>query len=248
MIDYQGEKFRLFLKRSDISVHTAAELLKVSRQAVYLFFKTSSLKRETVNKILDTFRVSESDIWGENGPRLEAKPLHLASDPNDHDNDGSRFEDLGDGTLRMRVPIIPAKAQAGYLRGFQDPEYYDDLKTLSVEVYKEHRGNYLAFEVDGDSMMTTDPSLFEYMALPGWKAVGREVQRHHWKFKLHTHKTDTWIIVHNYEGILIKNIVNHDVDAATITIHSLNPKYQDEVLQLNDIAQIFSVVKYIIDK
>lgn len=181
-------------------------------------------------------------------PRHEARPLHLASDPNDYDNDGSKFEDVGGGIIRMRVPIVPVKAYAGYLRGFQDPEFYEDLTTISIDVFKEHRGHYLTFEVEGDSMMTLDPDLFEFMALPGWKAVSREVPRHQWAYKLHTHKVDTWIIVHNTEGILIKQIVNHDVNLGTITVHSLNPKYPDETFNLNDVAQIFNVVKFIIDK
>ena len=181
-------------------------------------------------------------------PRIEAKPLHRASDPSDYDNDETKFEDLGDGIIRMRIPIVPYKSYAGYLRGYQDPEFYEGLQTLSVDVYKEYRGHYLAFEVSGDSMMTTDPDLFQFMALPGWKAVGRELPRYHWKYKLHTHQTDTWIIVHNTEGILTKNIAHHDVDNRKITIHSLNPKYPDEVLDLDDIDQIFSVVKYIVDK
>lgn len=207
------------------------------------------IKKLQTNMVFEAFFKNEEKLnRNESHPRLEATPLHLASDPHDFDYDGSRFEDLGDGTIRMRVPIIPFKAYAGYLRGFQDPEFYEDLKTISVDVYKEHKGNYIAFEVSGDSMITADPGLFEYMALPGWKAVGRELPKHHWKYKLHTHKTDTWIIVHNTEGILIKNIAQHDVEESTITIHSLNPKYADEVLQLNDVAQIFSVVKYIIDK
>jgi phage repressor protein C with HTH and peptisase S24 domain len=228
-------------------------MLGVSRNTVYQYFSSDNLSRETVTNIITTFKTNEQDAFGIKesttpNPRLEAYPLHLASDPHDYNSTGNRFEDLGDGTLRMRVPVIPYKAYAGYLRGFQDPEFYEDLKTISVDVYKEHSGHYVAFEVAGDSMMTTDPSLFEYMALPGWKAVGRDLLRHHWKYKLHTHNTDTWIIVHNDEGILIKQIINHDVEQGNITIHSLNPAYEDEVLHLNDVAQIFSVVKYIIDK
>lgn len=180
-------------------------------------------------------------------PRLEAEPLYIAADPNDYNNDGSKYEDLGNGMLRFRFPIIPIKAQAGYLRGFQDPEYYDGFKTEYLEVYKEYHGHYLAFEVKGDSMTPTDPSLFPYMALPGWIAVGREVVRTHWQYKLHTHNTDSWIIIHKTKGILIKSIVKHDVDNGIITIHSLNPEYEDEDLHLEDVAQIFAVQKYIVN-
>src|SRR5690606_16619907 len=99
----------------------------------------------------------EGEMLSDKKPRFEANPLHLASDPHDFDNDGSRFEELPDGTLRMRVPIIPQKAFAGYLVGFQDPDFYEDLETISLDVYKQHRGHYLAFEVRGDSMTTLEP-------------------------------------------------------------------------------------------
>lgn len=180
--------------------------------------------------------------------RLEAKPLHLSSDPNDYDNDGSRFEELPDGTLRMRVPIIPHKAFAGYLRGFQDAEFYEDLNTISIDVFKKHSGTYLAFEVKGDSMTTLDPSNFKESIFDGSIVVGRELSKHQWKYKLHTHNYDAWVIVHKTEGILIKKIVNHNVEAGDITIHSLNPdknEYPDQDLHLDDIEQIFNIVQIV---
>lgn len=255
MPDYQGEKFKEFLDRQKISVVSAAQQLGVNRQTVYKYFRSKNLSREVVDKIIQTFGTTEHEVFRwiklprlEVKPRLEAKPLQLASDPNDYDNDGSKFEDLGNGMLRMRVRVVPQKAWANYPRGYQDPEFYEDFQTVSFDVHKEYRGHYLAFEVKGDSMITTDPELFDQMALPGWKAVARELPRHHWKYKLHIHKTDTWIIVHRTDGILIKNIIAHDVENAKITVHSLNPKYPDDVIDLNDVSQIFNVVKYIIDK
>jgi phage repressor protein C with HTH and peptisase S24 domain len=181
-------------------------------------------------------------------PRLEAIPLHISADPSDHDNDGSRFEEQPDGTLRMRIPVVPHKAFAGYLRGFKDPDYYEDLEYISIDVFKQHRGHYLAFEVKGDSMTTLEPGLFRRSIFDGVKVVGRELQRHHWQYKLHTNNYDAWIIVHKTEGILIKQIINHDVEKGIITIHSLNPdkkQYADENLRLDDIEQIFNVVKKI---
>jgi transcriptional regulator with XRE-family HTH domain len=181
-------------------------------------------------------------------PRLEAKPISLASDPADYNNDGSRFEELPDGTIRMRVPVIPHKAFAGYLRGFQDPEFYEDLPYISVDVTKQHRGHYLAFEVKGDSMTTLEPEKFRQSIFDGVTVVGRELAKHHWRYKLHTNNYDNWVIVHKTEGILLKQILEHDIEQCTITIHSLNPDkkaYPDQTLQLDDVEQIFNVVQKI---
>ncbi|WP_161964392.1 XRE family transcriptional regulator [Mucilaginibacter endophyticus] len=185
-------------------------------------------------------------IETKSNPRLEAKVLHISADPNDYDNDGSRFEELPDGTLRMRVPVIPHKAFAGYLRGFQDPEFYDGLNYISIDVFKQHRGTYLAFEVVGDSMTSLEPEHFRKSIFDGVTVVGRELAKHHWKYKLHINNHDAWIIVHKTEGILIKQIIDHNVELCTITIHSLNPDkktYPDEVLHLDDVEQIFNVVQ-----
>lgn len=252
MSDYQGKKFEEYVRKHRISVSDLSKMLGVTRQTVYQYFGSANLSRETVSKILTTLQVSESDIWSEisekPNPRLEAIPLHLSADPNDYENDGSRFEELPDGTYRMRVPVVPHKAFAGYLRGFRDPEYYEDMDYISIDVFKQHRAHYLAFEVRGDSMTTLEPEYFRKSIFDGVKVVGRELAKHQWAYKLHTHNYDTWVIVHKTEGILIKQIINHDVDNGIITIHSLNPDketYPDEDLRLDDIEQIFNVVKKI---
>ncbi|MDP3469814.1 MAG: hypothetical protein Q8S11_15845, partial [Daejeonella sp.] len=179
-------------------------------------------------------------------PRIEAIPVHLASEPDlVYDQ---KFTDLGDGTISMRIPVIRQRAYAGYLRGYEDPEYYEDAPTMTIDVYKEHKGNYLAFEVVGDSMTTFDPKEARQSIYDGYFVVGREVQRQHWKYKLHTHYVDSWIIIHQTEGILIKKIINHDVENGIITIHSLNPDkdlYPDQDLQLEEVQQIFNIVQKI---
>lgn len=250
MSEYQGEKFEKFLRDSNISVAMAADKLGKNRQTVYKYFKSRNLSREVVNHIVTTFNKPESEIFGNIiSPRLEAKPLHLASDPNDYDNDGSRFEELPDGTLRMRVPVVPQRASAGYLLGFQDPEYYEDLNVISIDVFKQHKGHYIAFLVQGESMTTLEPENFRKSILDGWIVIGRELPRHQWKYKLHTHTYSEWVIVHKTDGILIKEIIKHDVEKGIITTHSLNPdkeQFPDRDFHLDDIEQIFNIVQKVI--
>lgn len=250
MTDYQGNSFKEYLRLKNISVVSVAETLGVNRQTVYKYFESKSLTREVVANITTKLGVTEDEIWRipakPNKPRLEAKPLSLA-DPDGEFRTGERIYELPDGQKIMEVKIVLAKGQAGYLRGFPDPEYYEDLPTLTIQVNGNHRGAYLAFEVSGDSMT---PSRIEDMAdaiLEGWYVVGRELPKHHWEYKLHTHSHAYWVIVHKTEGILIKNIKEHNVEEGTITIHSLNPAYKDEVLELKDIEQIFSGIKRIVN-
>lgn len=141
-------------------------------------------------------------------------------------------------TRRAGVPLVSQYAYAGYLGGYGDPSYVDTLPTIDFTPDREMTGNYLAFEVKGDSM--DDGSKESYVE--GEIVICREVEREFWRdSRLYYNKRD-FVIVHD-EGILIKRIVAHDVAAHTITIHSLNPMYQDREINLENVKQIFSIVE-----
>lgn len=138
----------------------------------------------------------------------------------------------------MMVPLVSQYAQAGYLSGFSDTDYMEALPRIPVMADHESKGDYVAFEVRGESMDNeTDESLKE-----GDILICRNVKREYWKYKLHINKWD-FVIVHRTEGILVKRIIDHDVENAKITLHSLNPMYSDFVLNLNDVAELFNVVQ-----
>ena len=129
-------------------------------------------------------------------------------------------------------------AQAGYLCGYEDAAYMATLPTIPFIVDHEAQGNYVAFEVKGDSMNDgTEDSYLE-----GDRLLCREIQSHLWvTSKLHIRKWD-FVIVHQ-EGILVKRIIDHNVDSHTITIHSLNDMYPDRVIDLAEVKQIFNVIE-----
>ena len=143
-----------------------------------------------------------------------------------------------DEPIILRVPLVSQYAQAGYLAGYADAAYMDSLPTIPYIVDHEALGHYVAFEVKGDSMNDgTEDSILE-----GDRLLCREIQPHLWvSSKLHFRKWD-FVIVHT-EGILVKRIIDHDVDKHSITIHSLNSMYPDKVINLADVKQIFNVIE-----
>ncbi|QTE37525.1 hypothetical protein J3L18_00205 [Mucilaginibacter gossypii] len=210
---------------------------------MYKWVKGKSKPKMGDYQVLVDFFDGKKSIEKVENPRLEAVPINLHPHHDDDESGDSKYVYSPDGSMGMRVKIVPAKAQAGYWLGHADPEYFDEFETVIIDVKQKHRGTYIGFEVRGDSMMTTDPELMEQNIYPGWRAIGRDLPKDKWTYKLHTHHYDKWIIVHRDKGILIKQITEHDVQQRTITIHSLNPEYKDEVLKLEDIDQIFSVVQ-----
>ena len=145
--------------------------------------------------------------------------------------------DLGDSIV-MHVPLVNKYAYAGYLSGYGDAEYIEKLPRVPFAVDKEHKGNYIAIEVKGESM--NDGTRAGY--IEGDVLLCREVPNHHWQNKLHIKKWD-FVIVTKTDGILIKKISKHNTATGDITLHSLNEDYDDIHMNLHDVAKIFNVVQ-----
>lgn len=157
------------------------------------------------------------------------------------ENKNNIFYEVSPGRYLMQTKLVTEKAKAGYLSGFSDAEYMDDLPAHFITVNEFHKGVYRSFEVSGDSMTDgTDASV-----LDGDIVTGRLIKRELWQSKFHTHKYRYWVIVHKYEGVIIKEIAHHDVARGVLTLRSLNidkVMYPDFEVNLDDVDQIFNVV------
>lgn len=193
----------------------------ISRPTVEMYLKGSVPSYDKAKILADFFGVSvEWLMTGEESPKIDSN-AELIPVP--------EF---------IEVPLVGQKVYAGYLSGYGDDEYLETLPTAMFIADHTPHGKYVAFDVKGDSM--DDGTSESYRE--GDRVLCREVQMHLWADnKLHFTKWD-FVIVHK-DGILIKRIINHDVDKKTITVHSLNPQYPDRVLNLCDVKQILNVVQ-----
>ena len=206
---------------------------------------TSYILEKELNVNPKWFESGEGEIFLPLSSRNEAKVISQFPNVEESEID-DKYLYAPDGSMGMKVYTVPAKAQAGYLSGYPDPEYYESFDYVIIPVNKKHSSDYLSFEVTGDSMVCLSSiEMAERSIFPGRIAVGRLLQRDKWYYKLHIHNYDYWVIAHKTKGILIKGITKHDVEKGIITIHSLNPDYKDEDLKLDDIEQMFSVVQIV---
>lgn len=140
-----------------------------------------------------------------------------------------RAQKLANG--RAEIPFVPVKAAAGYLAGYADPEFVDELNTFTLPMLAG--GDYRAFEIVGDSMMPT-PS--------GSVIVGERVE------KLDDAKANqTYIVVSRSEGIVYKRLVKTTRQKNKYTLVSDNPAYQPYQVDAEDILEIWQA-KTIISK
>ncbi|MGZ3881664.1 MAG: XRE family transcriptional regulator [Flavisolibacter sp.] len=124
---------------------------------------------------------------------------------------------------RTDIPFVPIKAAAGYLAGYGDPEFIDELNTFTLPMLAG--GDYRAFEIVGDSMMPT-PS--------GSVIVGEKVQ------SLEEVKSNqTYIVVSKTDGIVYKRIMKNNKQKNKMTLVSDNPSYQPYTVNADDIVEVW---------
>ena len=124
---------------------------------------------------------------------------------------------------RGDIPFVPVKAAAGYLAGYSDPEFIDELNTFTLPMLSG--GDYRAFEIVGDSMMPT-PS--------GSVIVGERVN------SLEELKnSNTYIVVSKTEGIVYKRVMKSNRQKNKYTLVSDNPAYQPYTVNAEDIVEVW---------
>jgi hypothetical protein len=237
---HEGETTRNTLKGTGMPMGDVAALLGLTRQGLNYHLRKEVLE-DGFKKLLKAKLPYVFHIESDSSAFVVREPSNAYVIGNmQHPEGDSPFIDLGNGQYIMIVPLVQDYAYAGYLSGYQDNEYLEELPKHSFVVNKQHRGHYMAFQVIGDSMSNgTDESITE-----GSTVTGREIQRHLWNSRFHIHRFKDYVIVHK-EGILIKRIIRHDVDTGVITCQSLNPDkdaYPDFDLSLDDCKQIFNIV------
>lgn len=128
------------------------------------------------------------------------------------------------------IELVPQKAAAGYLNGYADPEYLEELPKFRLPMLG-NTGTYRAFEIAGDSMLPI---------ASGTVIVGRYV--------------DDWmsikdgtpcIVVSSKEGIVFKRVFNRLKDNAMLALHSDNPLYSPYQIDVEDVVEIWEAKAYI---
>lgn len=188
-----------------------------------------------IEKILSAYN-DINPLWLISGEGDMILDKNKAAEPQAPYSQDAKLSSNGDF---MHTPVVINYAKAGYLSGYADQEFIDSLpKILLPKEYE--KGNYLVFEIEGDSM---NDQLKE-----GDKVLAKELPREYWSSKLQIDKY-LFIIV-SRDGIVVKQILKHDVATGKILCHSLNksPEYSDFTISLKSVYKLFYIKKIIDSK
>ncbi|MCZ2459608.1 MAG: LexA family transcriptional regulator [Chitinophagales bacterium] len=121
------------------------------------------------------------------------------------------------------IPFVPVKAAAGYLAGYADQDFIDELNTFTLPMLKGSA--YRAFEIIGDSMLPT-PS--------GSIIVGEKVE------SVDGIKNNTpCIVISRNEGIVYKRVQKNNKAKNKLTMASDNPSFLPYTVNAEDIMEIW---------
>ncbi|MGQ0829983.1 MAG: XRE family transcriptional regulator [Bacteroidota bacterium] len=124
------------------------------------------------------------------------------------------------------VEVVPLKAIAGYLTGYADPQFIEELPIMNLPF--KITGKHRAFSIKGDSM----PPLKD-----GTIVVGKYVE------SLSEIKNgQTYIVLTKEDGVVYKRIYNNKKSADAFEFHSDNVTYSPYTVKAENILEVWSFV------
>ena len=131
-----------------------------------------------------------------------------------------------DNTGENKIEIIAAKAKAGYLTGYGDPEFIENLQRISLPFLSN--GKYRAFPIEGDSMPPHNSHTY---------IVGRYVET------LSAIKEGkTYVVLSKNDGIVYKRLFKKPKRETIFMFHSDNTIYKPYEVKANEILEIWEHV------
>nr|DAI09005.1 MAG TPA: putative transcriptional regulator [Caudoviricetes sp.] len=197
-------------KESDLTSKSVAEILLKYPDVSPEWLLTGNgemLKSEGATEVIKTPRVEVIAPIKVEGRSLMPKVIVL------------KDEDVEE----ERIPLVPVMAQAGYLQGYDDPQYIKELPMYNLPGMRN--GTFRIFQVEGLSMYPTLQS--------GSYVVGQFVED--WE-----HISDNRIyVVVSTEGVIVKRVLNRIEKYGSLYCKSDNRVFPHINVKLKDVKEIW---------
>ena len=134
------------------------------------------------------------------------------------------FPIMVDANNNDLVEVVTAKASAGYLNGYSDPEYFEKLPNMNLpfRIIGKHR----AFPIKGDSMPPLKDGSF---------VIGKFVET-----IADINDGDTYILITKEEGIVYKRIYKKEKNI--LELYSDNKTYSSYNVYTSEVLEIWQFV------
>lgn len=218
-MSFANKNFKYLRKLRGWTQEEFAQKLRIKRSLVGAYEEERAEPRtEVIESLCDIFKLTMDDILRKD--LSDNKSNYLAK---------RRAMKLVGG--RTDIPFVPVKAAAGYLAGYADPDYIDELNTFTLPMLSG--GNYRAFEIIGDSMLPTPSG----SVIVGEKAEDIESVKNN----------AACIVISRNEGIVYKRVMKSNRIKNKITLVSDNPVFHPYTVNEEDILEMW-LAKIVVSK
>ncbi len=121
------------------------------------------------------------------------------------------------------IEVVPIKTSAGYLAGYDDPEYIEQLQKIKLPFLPT--GKHRAFPIKGDSMLPMKDGAF---------VIGRFIEGRN---EIVSGKT--YVLITLNEGMVYKRVENHIEKKGTLKLISDNKAYQAYEIPINEVMELW---------
>lgn len=133
------------------------------------------------------------------------------------------FPIMVDSDNENLIEVVPVKASAGYLSGYDDPEYIEQLQKIKLPFLPT--GKHRAFPIKGDSMLPMKDGAF---------VVGRFVED---RTEIKTGKT--YILLTLNDGMVYKRVHNNIDLNNSLLLMSDNKIYSDYSVPIDEVLELW---------
>lgn len=135
-----------------------------------------------------------------------------------------------DASDNEQISLVGQKASAGYLNGYADPEFMENLPQFHLPNLSRSK-TYRAFEINGDSMLPL---------VPGTIIIGDYIEQ------LNDIKSGkTYILVTGSEGIVYKRVFDYIEEKGCLYLVSDNEQYKPYELPASEVFEIWEAKAFI---
>lgn len=234
---FWSDNLRFLRKRRKLSQGGLANALNIKRVTLnsYENEHTKNPPVEILLSVSELFSVSVDTLLRVNLSKLGELKLRELEAGNDVYIKGGNLRVLAitvDKKNNEHVEYVPVKAKAGYVAGFNDPEYIGTLPKYSLPNLPKG-GTYRVFPITGDSMLPIPD---------GSEIVGRYMED--WS---EINPDTPCVVVLNAKQDFVFKLVSLQPDQKFI-LRSLNSLYQPFLVEATEVLEIWKFHSYITQK
>jgi transcriptional regulator with XRE-family HTH domain len=226
-----SDNIKYLRKKSGMTQEQMADQIGIKRSLLGAYEEGRADPRlNNLFNISQLFSVSVDVLISKDVSRLDPSEWNSATSISSSNGSGKVLAITVDKNEKENIELVPMKASAGYLNGYADPEYLEELPKFQLPILPQN-GTYRAFEISGDSMLPM-PS--------GTIVIGKYLERPE-----EVKNGKTYVIVSGKEGVVYKRVFNYIHENGKLFLVSDNKSYQAYDIHVSDLLEIWEAKAFI---